>query len=103
MFIGGPMGGLNGDPDYPDEDQFYGEGGDSYLYSRATAMDNRVPFIPNKWYYHKKVDVKVLKTTDQALLVQDSQGQYWIPKKLIHLRTHKRARQWVGFKVKYLK
>lgn len=99
--FGGPMGGLNGDPDYPNDEEFYNGPSDGGSYNNQTWDISNLKY--DKWYYHHKVRVDIISSTDKAWLLQDKLGQYWIPKKLIHIRTHKRARQWNGFKVEYLK
>lgn len=95
MFFGGPMGGLNGDPDYPDEEQFYGDGGD---YSRYKKRN----FVKDKWYYHHNVYVEIIYQTEKAYLVKDSTGQYWVPKALIHFSKEHATKQYAKFEVKYL-
>lgn len=73
--FGGPLGGLNGDPDCPDEDTFYDNGG---------YENNYTPFVKDPWYYYKEVKVEKIHETKKAVLVRDEYGKYWIPKKLIH-------------------
>lgn len=97
--FGGPMGGLNGDPCYPDEDQFYGDGGYDFTYHGRYSKPD---FKPDKWYYHHKVHVKIVHETEQAYLLKDCTGKYWIPKKLIHFGK-KHTRQYSKFEVSYLK
>lgn len=92
-------GGLNGDDFYPnDEEEFNGPCYESY-----NSSYYKHNFKIDKWYYHKKVDIKLIFSTDKAYLVQDCNGKYWIPKKLLYLREGKKARQYTKFEVKYLK
>lgn len=84
-------GGLNGDSFDPyDEDD-----------SRGYCHYSKKPFKKNRWYYHKKVKVEIIKETEKAVLLKDEKGEYWIPKKLIHF-GETTTRQWIKFKPKYL-
>ena len=104
-FLG--MGGLNGDPDIPDEDRDY----EPYYRKNYYSKTNNKPKYTtpeeyfgdeyNKWHYHKKVNVEVVHETELAYLVKDKIGKYWIPKKLIHFGKRK-IRQLKKFEVKYI-
>ena len=97
--FGGPMGGLNGDPDCPDEEQYYDEE-PNYDFKYYDRYDKK-EFIKDKWYYHHKVDVTIVHQTELAYLLKDSCGKYWIPKALIHFGK-KHTRQYSKFDVEYL-
>lgn len=52
-------------------------------------------------FYHHRISVLIVASTDKAYLLENSKGQYWIPKKLIK-EVNGSLYQWDQFNLKYL-
>lgn len=91
-------GGLNGDDFGQSDKEYFNRPGNGGHYSYS----NKVPFKPDKWYYHKKVKIEIITDTDKAYFVEDKNGKYWIPKKLLIFRKSGKIMQYLKFKVKYI-